>query len=242
METPNEIQHQVMGYDRASTLFSPDGHLLQVEYAEKTVRLGSASIGMTCSDGVLIVADRRAKEELMVKESASKIYEIDSHIIASTAGILSDARVLIERAQLLAQQHHVTYDSGIDVESVVKEMADLKQSSTQYGGIRPFGISVMTAGVNNDGSGKLFFSDVTGNYFGYYATAIGESDDKIKEMLKSEYKQSITMEQGIKIAINIFKKILGKNFDITRMDAACISKKDKKIERKSEEALKRYLK
>jgi proteasome alpha subunit len=242
METPTEIQHQVMGYDRASTLFSPDGHLLQVEYAEKTVRLGTASIGITCSDGVLIVGDKRIKEELMVKESASKIYEIDSHIIASAAGILSDARVLIERAQLLAQQHHVTYDSAIDVESVVKEMADLKQASTQYGGLRPFGISIMTAGVNIDSSCKLFVSDVTGNYFSYYATAIGENDDKIREMLNHEYKQNITIEQGVKIALAIFRKAIGKNFDISRMDVAYITKKDKKIERKSEDVLRRYLK
>lgn len=242
METPTEIQHQVMGYDRAATLFSPDGHLLQVEYAEKTVRLGSASIGMTCVDGVLIVADRRIKDELMLKEAASKIYEIDSHIIASTAGILSDARVLIERAQLLAQQHRVTYDSAIDVELVVKEMADLKQLSTQYGGLRPFGISVMTAGVNLDGSAKLFVSDVTGNYFGYLATAIGENDDKIREMLKQQYRESITIEQGIKIALNIFRKILAKNFNISRIEAAYITKKDKKIERKTDESLKKYLK
>ncbi len=242
METPTEIQHQVMGYDRASTLFSPDGHLLQVEYAEKTVRLGTASIGMTCSDGVLIVADKRIKEELIVKESASKIYEIDSHVIASAAGILSDARVLIERAQLLAQQHHVTYDSAIDIESVVKEMADLKQASTQYGGLRPFGISIMTAGVNTDSSCKLFVSDVTGNYFSYYATAIGENDDKIREMLNHEYKQNMTIGQGVKIALAIFKKVLGKNFDISRMDVAYITKKDKKVERRSEDALRRYLK
>ncbi|MBS3090425.1 archaeal proteasome endopeptidase complex subunit alpha [Candidatus Pacearchaeota archaeon] len=242
MDTPTEIQHQVMGYDRAATLFSPDGHLLQVEYAEKTVRLGSPSIGMVCSDGVVIVADRRLKDELMVKESASKIYEIDSHIISSAAGILSDARVLVERAQLLAQQHRVTYDSPIDIELVVKEMADLKQASTQYGGLRPFGLSVMTAGVNVDGSVKLFVSDVTGNYFGYRATAIGENDDKVKEMLKEQYKESMTIEQGIKIAVGIFRKILGKNFDISRMDIAYATKKDKKMEKKSEEALRKLLK
>jgi len=237
-----EMQHQVMGYDRAATMFSPDGHLLQVEYAEKTVRLGSASIGMICSDGVVIVSDKRIRDSLMDKESASKIYEVDSHIVATAAGILSDARIVVEKAQLMAQQHRVTYESPIDVESIIKEIADLKQAYTQYGGARPFGISVMVAGVNIDNGPKLFVSDVTGNYFGYKATAIGENDEKIKEILREDYKESITVEQGVKLSFEIFKKILGKNFDINRFDVGFIGTKEKKIQKLFGEALKKYIK
>src|SRR4030042_3047400 len=98
MDIPLDIQHQAMGYDRTATMFSPQGHLLQVEYAEKAVRHGSASIGMTCSDGVFIIADLRIEDKLIVAKSTNKIYEIDSHMMSSVAGILSDARVLIERA------------------------------------------------------------------------------------------------------------------------------------------------
>src|SRR4030043_249144 len=104
-----EMQHQAMGYDRTATMFSPDGHLLQVEYAEKTVRLGSSSVGIVCSDGVVIIADKRIRDILVMPESANRIFEIDKHIIASAAGIASDARILVERAQVNAQQHRVTY-------------------------------------------------------------------------------------------------------------------------------------
>jgi len=233
------MQHQVMGYDRASIMFSPDGRILQVEYAEKTVRLGSASIGMICEDGVVIIADKRIPDPLMTFGS-SKIWEIDDHVIGSAAGILSDARVLIERAQIVAQQHRVTYDEPIDVESVIKEIANIKQAYTQYGGVRPFGIEIMIAGINANNDMRLYVSDVTGNYFGYKATAIGENDEKIKEMLRKEYKEGITIEQGIRLALNIFKKILGKNFDITRFEAAFVKKEDKKAKRLSSEALLKY--
>ena len=239
---PMEMQHQVMGYDRAATMFSPDGHLLQVEYAEKTVRLGSASIGIVCSDGIVMVSDKRIKDSLMVRDSASKVYEIDSHIIASAAGILSDARIILERAQLLAQQHRVIYDSPIDTESIIKEIADIKQAYTQYGGARPFGISVMVAGVNNDNTGKLFVSDVTGNYFGYKATAVGENDEKIKEMLREHYKESLSVEQAIKISLDIFRKVLGKNFDLMRFDIGYVKNKERKLERISGEAIKKFAK
>ena len=183
MDIPTEMQHQAMGYDRAATMFSPDGHLLQVEYAEKTVRLGSASIGLTCKDGVVIVADKRIRDKLIAPESANKIFEIDSHIAATSAGILADARILVEQAQILAQQNRVTYDSPIEPISVIRMIADKKQMFTQYGGARPFGISMLLAGVNK-GKAHLYSSDVTGNYFAYRANAIGENDERIKEVLR----------------------------------------------------------
>jgi len=240
VEMPTDMQHQVMGYDRAATMFSPDGHILQVEYAERTVRLGSASIGVVCKDGIVIVADKKIKDKLIVSESANKVYEIDEHIAASAAGILSDARILIERAQLISQQHRVTYDSPIEVESVIKEIADIMQNFTQYPGARPFGVAIMVAGVNTQP--RLYISDVTGNYVAYKATAIGENDDGIKEKLRKYYREDITIEEAIKLSLRIFKEILGKNFDIERFDVGFINKQDKKLKKLSGEQLKKYLK
>ena len=124
------MPHQIMGYDRAITMFSPDGRLLQVEYAKKTVRQGSTAIGMVCKDGIVFITDKRIVDTLVVAEAVEKIWQIDDHIAATASGILSDARVLIERAQLRAQQHRVTYDSPIDVLSVVKDVSNLKQFCT----------------------------------------------------------------------------------------------------------------
>jgi proteasome alpha subunit len=226
-----------MGYDRSS-MFSPDGHLLQVEYAEKTVRLGSASIGMVCADGVFIISDRRIKDKLMTLDS-SKVYEIDNHIAASAAGILSDARILIEKAQVLAQQHNVTYDSPIDTESIVKDIANMKQAFTQYGGARPFGASLLFVGIDVNNKENVFVTDVTGNYFSFKATAIGENDEKIKEILRKEYKESMNVDAGLKLAIGIFRKVLGKEFDIERFEAAVVRQKEKKFARLNTDDLKK---
>ena len=241
MDMPMEMQNQVMGYDRAATMFSPDGHLLQVEYAEKTVRLGSASVGFSCKDGVVIIADRRTRDKLIVSDSANKVFEIDGHIIASAAGILSDARMLVERARLISQQHRVTYDTGIDVESVIREVSDMKQTFTQYGGVRPFGVSIMTAGISGE-KPKLFVSDVTGNYYEYTASSIGENDERVKEMLREEYKESLPIEEAIKLGMKILKKLLGKNFEVERFDIGYVTIKEKKLKRVSESELKKYAK
>jgi proteasome alpha subunit len=234
-----DMQHQTMGYDRTATMFSPDGHLLQVEYAEKTIRLGSSSIGIVCSDGVFILADKRMDDKLVVPSSASKIYEVDSHIISSIAGIMSDARVLIEKAQVLAQQHRVTYDSPIEPEVIIKEISDLKQQFTQYGGARPYGAALMIGGVV-EGKPTLFTSDVTGNYFSYFANAIGENDDRIKTKLRENYRKDLTIKKGVKLALDIFKEIQGDKFNFDRFELAYIKNDKEKLERVLGEQLKDF--
>jgi len=241
MDMPTDMQHQAMGYDRTATMFSPEGHLIQVEYGEKAVRLGSASIGMSCSDGVFIIADKRIEDKLIVRKSANKIYEIDSHIMASVAGIVSDARVLVEKSQLLAQQHRVTYDSPAEPELILKEVANVKQQFTQYGGARPFGVSLMVAGINNK-KPELYTTSVTGNYFAYHTNAIGENDERIKEKLRIKYKPELTIKKGVKIALDIFREIQGSKFNLDRFELAYIKTDKVEIERVEGEELKEFLK
>ncbi len=241
MEMPTEMQHQAMGYDRAATMFSPDGHLLQVEYAEKTVKLGSNSVGLVCKDGVVLIADKRIRDKLIAAESAIKIFEIDEHVMASAAGIASDARVLVDKSRLLAQQHRVSYNSPIEPISVIQMIADNKQLYTQYGGARPYGVAMMVAGVSKN-KAHLYTSDITGNFFSYRANAIGENDEQIKEELRKDFNENMTMDEGIKFVMKIFKEILAKNFEPARFDIATVSSKDGKIVRASSEDLKKYAK
>jgi len=231
------MNHQLMGYDRAITMFSPDGRLLQVEYAKKTVKQGSTAIGITCKDGVLLCTDKRIVDKLVVPESVEKIFQIDDHIGATASGILSDARVLVERAQLKAQQYMVTYDSPIDTLSIVKDTANLKQLCTQSGGLRPFGVSLLFAGVDN-GRPKLFETDPTGIYFEYKAAAIGEGDAEVEEILHKEYKPDMNLDDGLRLAIKALATVVDENFSIERLDCCIISTEQKKFKRVDENKLK----
>lgn len=228
---PHELSNQAMGYDRTSTMFSPDGRLLQVEYAKKTVRQGTSAIGLVCKDGVLLVADKRIIEKLIVAQTVEKVFQIDSHIAAAASGIISDGRVLVERAQILAQQHSVTFDSPIDIQTLVRDICNIKQMYTQVSGARPFGVSLLFAGVEEDETTRLFVTDPTGIFFEYKATAIGEAETALKEILDSEYKEDMTIDDGLKLCIRALKKVLGKEFDMARLDGAYITLKDKKFKR-----------
>ena len=234
------MQHQMMGYDRSATMFSPDGHLLQVEYAEKTVRLGTASIGINCADGVIIVADKGKKDVLIISESADKIYEVDEHIMASAAGILSDARILINHIRVVAQQNRITYGSPIDVESIIREISDVKQQYTQHPGVRPFGVALMIAGKQGKVT-KLYNSDITGNYFEYYATAIGENDDKIKDILRKKYRKDMKIDEAIKLSLGIFSELLKEKFDTNRFNVWFIRKQDLKLTKLQTDDIKKYI-
>ena len=235
------MPHQLMGYDRAITMFSPEGRLLQVEYAKKTVKQGSTAIGMICKDGVLLIADKRLVDGLVVPEGVEKTFQIDDHIAATASGILSDARVLIERAQLRAQQHRVTYDSPIDVLSIVKDICDLKQICTQSAGLRPFGVSILIAGVDEDGSPKLYQTDPTGIFFPYKATAIGEGDVEVEEILQKKYKSDIVIEEGIKLAVQALEKVLGENVDPERIECAYVKKEDRVYKKLSKAEIEKVL-
>ena len=227
-----------MGYDRSITMFSPDGRLLQVEYAKKTVRQGSTAIGMVCKDGVLLVSDKRINTKLMVAEGVEKTFRIDDHIITTASGIISDARVLIDRAQLKAQQHSVTYDSKIDVLSIVKDVADLKQVCTQSAGLRPFGVSLLIAGVEEDNSAKLFLTEPYGIYFQYRAAVIGEGEPEIEPILQKKYKPTLTIKDGLKLALDALKVALKKDFDWERIGASYVSITDKRTRKFSKEEIK----
>lgn len=230
-----------MGYDRSSTMFSPDGRLLQVEYAKKAVRQGTTSLGIVCKDGVLLLADKRIIGKLIIPDSVEKVFEVDGHIGAAATGYLMDGRVLIERAQLIAQQYRVNYDSPMDTLLLVKEIANMKQAYTQFGGARPFGVSVLFAGVDDDGP-QLFLTDVTGIYFQYKATAVGEAEVQLNEILEKEYTDDVTLENGMKLGVSAFKKVFGKDFDVERIDGAFIKTADRSFKRVDKDYLRKLAK
>ena len=234
------MQHQMMGYDRAITMFSPDGRLLQVEYAKKTVRQGSTAIGVVCKDGVILVADKRIMDPLIVPEAVEKVWQIDDHIATAAAGIVSDARVLVERAQLKAQQHRVTYDTPIDMISIVKDICDLKQITTQSGGYRPFGVSLLVAGIDEDGP-KLFETDPTGIFFQYKATAIGEGETEMEEILHKEYKESLTIDDAFKLCIRALHKFIGDDLNVDRIESVFIASSDRKFARMEKKDIEKAL-
>lgn len=212
-----------IGYDRAITIFNPEGRLLQVEYAQKAVSSGAVSLGITCKDSVILIANRRKDGELLVPEGVQKIFALDQHVCAAAAGIMADARVLVKNSRDHAQQHMLTYGERIDTNSLVRYVADIMQAYTQYGGIRPFGISMLFGGVDKKGS-SLYVVDPNGTYFRYKARAVGSGAPAANKLLKSKYKDGMSTKDGLKLAKTILKKVLKKDYSAEKIECLVVKR------------------
>lgn len=225
------------GYDRAITVFSPDGRLYQVEYAIETVKRGTLSIGIKCPEGVMLIVEEKTRK-LQDYNISQKLFQIDDHIIVAAAGYIPDARVQVDRARVTAQQNRLIYDEPIDVESLAKGVADLAQQYTQYAGVRPFGISLIIAGVDRKGA-TIYLTDPSGTYLGYLAVAIGAGSEQVMEFLEKNYKQNMSLEEAGELAVKSIYLVSGEKEENRHIKMAVVETKTKKTRFFSEEEVKK---
>lgn len=227
-------------YDRAITVFSPDGRLFQVEYAMELVNRGATILGIRCSEGVVLGAEENV-EPLEEEEYSWKIFKVDEHIGAAIVGLSSDARILIDQARVYAQSNRLTYDEPIDTEVVTKRVCDIMQLYTQHAGVRPFGISIIFGGVDKTGN-RLFGTHPSGVYRGYKATAWGGGRETVLAILKDEYKEDMSLEETTKLAVKCLVKALEAKQLPLRIKIAVIPSEIKKMEMLSDEKIEGYVK
>jgi proteasome alpha subunit len=188
-------------YDRGTSIFSPDGRIYQVEYAREAVKRGTASVGVRTPDGVVLVADRQVRSRLIEEDSIEKLHRIDDHVAIASAGHVADARQLVDFAREQTQVNRLRYDEPIGVETLSKEITDYIQRYTQSGGVRPFGVALMVAGVDRDGTPRLFETDPSGTPYEWQATSIGGDRETLQGYLEENYRNDLDLDGGVRLAL-----------------------------------------
>ena len=227
-------------YDRAITVFSPEGRLFQVEYALEAVNRGRTIVGIRCSGGVVLGAEEELESELQDPSFEWKLYQIDEHVGVAIVGLGSDARVLIDHARIYAQSNRLLYDEPIDVEVIAKRIGDIKQLYTQHAGVRPFGVSLIIGGIDKTGP-KVFITYPGGSYRSYKAVAIGKGRDVAESILLKEYREDMSLEEAIALAVKCLLKSAEARGEPTRIRIAVIPVETKRYRLLSDEEVDSYI-
>jgi proteasome alpha subunit len=229
-----------LGYDRAITIFSPDGRLFQVEYALEAVRRGWTALGVKCSDGVVLAVEKKKISPLIDPASMEKILKIDDHVCTTFAGLSSDARILIDKARQEAQVNKLLYDEPIDIEVLTKKAGEIAQVYTQHGGVRPFGVALLVAGVDNQGP-RLFLTEPSGAYAGYFAVAIGAGGQSVTEFFEKNFTKDITVNDAITLSLRALAGVVEGGLDPQRVEMAIVRSKTAKFELVSQDDMSSYI-
>lgn len=210
-----------MSYDRAITVFSPDGHLFQVEYAMEAVKRGSCVVGVRGADCVVLGVERKAVAQLQDSRTIRKIARLDDNITMAFAGFTADARVLIEKARIEALSYQLTCEDSPSIEYMARFIAKTQQSYTQRGGVRPFGVSNMLAGFSADGSPQLYLTDPGGTYSAWKANCIGGRNEKaVREFLEKNWLPEQSEGESVRLAVKALMEVVdsgSKNIEVAIM-------------------------
>jgi len=226
------------GYDRAITVFSPDGRLYQVEYAIETVRRGTIAVGIKCKEGIVIAVEEKPRK-LQISDTAQKIFQIDDHVGVAAAGYIPDARSQVDNARFFSQSNKMIYDEPVEVETIAKHLADQSQQYTQYAGVRPYGVALILGGVVND-TPQLYLTDPSGTYISYDAIAIGSGSDQVTDFLEKTYNEELSLDDAATLAAGGIYLSSEDKEGTSHIRMACIKKETGLYELVSDEQITKY--
>lgn len=212
-------------YDSRTTIFSPEGRLYQVEYAQEAISNAGTAIGILSTEGVVLACEKKFTSKLLDSDgSAEKLYHINDQMMCAVAGMTADASILVNNARVTAQRYLKTYNEEIPCELLIKRVCDVKQGYTQHGGLRPFGVSFIYAGYDDRYQFQLFTSNPSGNYSGWKATSIGANNLAAQTLLKKDYKDDLLLKDACELAIKVLSKTVdSSNLNSEKLEFATLS-------------------
>jgi len=132
------------------------------------------------------------------------------------------------------------YKDPIPVTECTHQLASVMQDYTQSGGVRPFGVSLLIAGVDDRGP-QLYQVDPSGSYWAWKASAIGKNFVNAKTDLEKRYNDDIELEDAIHTALFVLKKGFEGEMNEKNIELGVVDSKSKKFRVLTQSEIKDYL-
>lgn len=194
------------GYNFSLTTFTCCGKLGQIENALAAVAQGSTTIGIRATNGVVLVSEAKATSALAVGESMERICPNAPSVGMAYAGLSPDMRVLLKAARNEAEAYWLTFDEYPPTKVLVHKLASYVQEYTQSGGVRPFGVSLLVAGLDDEDGAGLFQVDPAGSFFAWKAVALARGVVGSKTFVEKRCTEPMELEDAIHTAILALKE------------------------------------
>ena len=234
------------GYDRHITIFSPEGRLYQVEYAFKAVKSpGITAIAVRGRDCVATVAQKKVPDKLIDPSSVTCMYRLGDRIGAAVVGVMTDARMVASRTRYTAAEFKFKYGYNIPVDFLARKVADRSQVFTQHAYMRPFGISMIIMGMDEEMGPSLYKCDPAGYYVGYEACAAGAKDQEAVNFLEKRLKKvkaaEFSTDETIQTAVEALQSVLSADFKPSEIEVAVVTEENPRFTLLEEDDIEKHL-
>lgn len=193
------------GYDLSTSTYSPDGKLFQLDYASKAVDASGTTIGIRCSDGVVIATEKLVHSKLLRKGSNKRLASVDLHVGIGCSGLTADARHIVKRAREEAKNYRDTYKTAVPGKIIANRIAQYVQAHTLYSSVRPFGLGIIVAVLDPiENAPGLFMIEPSGLYYGYRGCATGKGKQVAKTELEKLKLDQLTCREAIQEAARMY--------------------------------------
>jgi len=206
------------GYDLSASQFSPDGRVFQVEYANKAVENSGTVVALRGTDGVVLAVEKLVTSKLYEPGTNRRLFTVDRHVGVAVAGLLADAKAVVERAKDEASNYRSQFGDAIPLKNLRDRVSMYMHAYTLYSALRPFGSSLLMASWDQLDGPSLYCLEPSGHNYGFFGCAIGKAKQaartEIEKLKLKELPCNQLIKEAAKIIYQVHDEIKDKSFEL----------------------------
>jgi 20S proteasome alpha/beta subunit len=206
---------------RYENVFSPEGTLLQVEYALEAAKKGRACVALIGRECIVLAASKHVPEKLFESKEVSSVFVVSAGLVGIISGLPADTQYIMGKVRKYAADSMYDFGFGAKPDIVCRKMADHWQRRTQRSGERLDGVTLALVGYDR-GAPRIYYTDVSGTILSYRAVAFGEGGVMVQKKLEKIYKEEVGEAEAVELALAALSDALGSEYLATDIEVACV--------------------